>query len=55
MCVLARLRRSYVRTVIITGFVSQCLALLSLQVEHAAEMAGVLSDPDLYAFTGVNR
>lgn len=28
------------------------LALLPLQVGYAAEMAAVLADPDLYAFTG---
>ncbi|MGY4768638.1 GNAT family N-acetyltransferase [Kribbella sp. CWNU-51] len=36
----------------ITPFDTARLSMLPLQVEHAGEMAKVLSDPDLYTFTG---
>jgi RimJ/RimL family protein N-acetyltransferase len=37
---------------VITPFDTDRLSMLPLQVEHAGEMAKVLSDPDLYTFTG---
>jgi RimJ/RimL family protein N-acetyltransferase len=38
--------------VVIAAFETTRLAMLPLQVEHAGEMAKVLSDPVLYAFIG---
>jgi RimJ/RimL family protein N-acetyltransferase len=43
---------SYLVLVIATRIDTARLALLPLQVEYAEEMAKVLSDPQLYAFTG---
>jgi RimJ/RimL family protein N-acetyltransferase len=37
---------------VITPFHTARLTLLPLQIEYAGEMAKVLSDPDLYTFTG---
>lgn len=40
------------RAIIAELIPANCLTLVPLRVEHAGEMAAVLSDPDLYTFTG---